>query len=371
MKTLLTFLMIVTTGLAASVPTISRTSENAPAGGYSPENTFPISLHGTRYGHDTFWIKEHGGLEALTERPIEDFGCKGCHPGTLADGTPVDPFTYKPSCADCHADPDNPTVAPVTDDICLKCHNRQTIEKQLLSGEAHKKFSCKDCHTAREMHGDENVYSSLHAPNATDVKCTSCHSVELIGDQNRYHKLHVKNIDCSSCHVQSVLACNSCHLDSILEGERVFAGPPHQGFKMLVRHDGKVHAATYMTITYQNESTFNVISPRYTHAIAKDTIVCGDCHGNSAIQEYTGTGKIKVVAWEKRKNALIGRQGIIPVPHDWKKALHFDYAIPTRDPDEPWMLLKGKTDLFQMLFAKPLLESQMDALKNVVATDTD
>ena len=119
-------LLLLSISLVASFP-INLVASELSADGYSPYKTFPISLHGTRYGHDTFWKKEHGGLEALTGRPVDDFGCIGCHPGTLADGTPVDPFTYKPSCADCHSDPDNPTAIPVTGDICLKCHNRQNI----------------------------------------------------------------------------------------------------------------------------------------------------------------------------------------------------------------------------------------------------
>jgi hypothetical protein len=35
------------------------------------------------------------------------------------------------------------------------------------------------------------------------------------------------------------------------------------------------------------------------------------------------------------------------------------------------MLLKGRTDLFQMLFAKPLSKSQIDVLSNYVPEDTD
>jgi hypothetical protein len=155
----------------------------------------------------------------------------------------------------------------------------------------------------------------------------------------------------------------------VLEGKQVFAGPPHQNFKMLVRHDGKVHTATYMTITYGDEKTFNVIAPYYAHAITKDGISCGDCHGNSAIQEYNETGKINVITWDTKKKTLVGREGVIPVPPDWKEALRFDYVVPGRDPNNPWMLLKGETDRSQMLFGKGLSLRQMDFLRNPISSD--
>jgi len=376
-------MLLISIGLAGSFPIVSVASESG-ADGDSHKETFRTSLHGTRYGHDTFWKREHGGIEALIERPIDDFGCKGCHPGTLADGTPVDPFTYKPSCADCHVDPYNPTAEKVTNDICLKCHSRQGAEEAFLKTEthvnlAHEGFACVTCHTSREMHGDENVYSSLLAPDAMDTKCERCHTVysdtktdiQSYGadNVNVYHKIHQETVDCSSCHVQSVVACNSCHLDSVLEGKQVFAGPPHQNFRMLVRHDGKVHTATYMTVTYENERTFNVIAPYYAHAITKDGISCGDCHGNSAVKEYNETGKIRVITWDNKKKVLVGREGVIPVPYDWKEALRFDYVVPTPNPDEPWMLLKGDTDLSQMLFGRGLSRRQMDFLRNPLSGD--
>jgi hypothetical protein len=376
-------MLLISIGLAASFP-ISVASElrvasESSADGYSPKETFRTSLHGTRLGKEAFWRKEHGGIEKLIGESMDEFGCIACHGDTMADGTPIDPVTYTPSCADCHVDPGNP--GPVTDDICLNCHVRQVFEKMFLRSEthvnlAHEGFACTTCHTSREMHGDENVYSSLLTPGAMDAKCENCHTIyparntdsklhASYNARNVYHKIHQKTLDCSACHVQSVIACNSCHLDSARVGQNVFVIPPHQNFKMLVeRPDGKVHAATYVTITYGEEKTFSVIAPNHAHAITKDGISCGDCHGNSAIQEYNETGKINVITWDKKKNALVGREGVIPVPYDWKEALRFDYVVPTLNPDKPWMLLKGETDRSQMLFGEGLSRRQLDFLRN-------
>jgi hypothetical protein len=330
------------------------------------KKTFPSSLHGTRLGHDTFWMKAYGGIEKLVGESIDKFGCLGCHPGSLADGTLItDPFSYQPSCVDCHVDPQHPARDPVTDDICLKCHSRQATEQAFLASAdedlAHKDLQCVDCHTAREMHGDENVYSSLLAPGAMDAKCENCHaenSKKKHGHKshrtnNLYHEIHQETVDCTACHVRSVLARNSCHLDSVLNQQQVFAFPPHQGFKMLVNQDGKVRAATYMTITGNSEDTFNVIAPYFAHAISKKGISCDDCHGNAAVAEYDKTDQIKVISWYDEKKALVGHEGVIPVPPDWKSALSYDYVVPQPDLDlsQPWMLLKGETDLSQMLFA--------------------
>jgi len=76
-----------------------------------------------------------------------------------------------------------------------------------------------------------------------------------------------------------------------------------------------------------------------------------------------------VITWDNKKKALVGREGVIPVPYDWKEALRFDYVVPTSNPDEPWMLLKGETDRSQMLFGKGLSRRQMDFLRNPLSRD--
>jgi hypothetical protein len=48
--------------------------------------TFPTSLHGTRFGKLTLYSERHGGLETLTNIPIEQLGggmCLKCYGETL------------------------------------------------------------------------------------------------------------------------------------------------------------------------------------------------------------------------------------------------------------------------------------------------
>ena len=66
---------------------------------FDPQKTFPTSQHGSRFGHLTLYSKHHGGLETLTNIPIEELGCLQCHheSGMRADGTIIDPASYTPS----------------------------------------------------------------------------------------------------------------------------------------------------------------------------------------------------------------------------------------------------------------------------------
>jgi hypothetical protein len=92
---------------------------------------FPTSLHATREGKRTWYKKENGGFENITNIPVENVNCLKCHPGTKADGTAIDPATYNPDCYDCH---NFSTGTQVPDDICLKCHSRQKMKRHFIPG---------------------------------------------------------------------------------------------------------------------------------------------------------------------------------------------------------------------------------------------
>ncbi len=270
---------------------------------FAPEKTFPTSLHGSRFGHITLYSKHLGGLETLTDIPAEELGCLQCHHGSgmRADGTAIDTESYRPSCADCH-DSTQGDPGPVDDpEVCLECHRRQAGELGAQLPDVHRDagFTCTSCHTKSEMHGDGNVYSSLLAPGAKKVACENCH---LDADNpapkpsflNPYHEIHAKRVDCSACHAKTMLVCTNCHVPGI--------GQPigiHQGFKMLVQgtRDKKVHAASYMSITTDNDKTFYSIVPRHTHSIIRNAVSsCGDCHYNEVVQQYLAEGKITVLS---------------------------------------------------------------------------
>jgi|WetSurMetagenome_2_1015567.scaffolds.fasta_scaffold82560_3 hypothetical protein len=87
---------------------------------------FSTSLHSTREGKRTAYKKENGGMELITNIPMDSLTCMKCHATTNADGTPVSDATYAPGCNDCHNFAAGNTVSG---DRCYACHNRQTYER--------------------------------------------------------------------------------------------------------------------------------------------------------------------------------------------------------------------------------------------------
>jgi hypothetical protein len=346
-----------------------------------PAETFGTSLHFTREGKAHYYAEQNGGFETLTGVPMSDLACQQCHAATLADGTPVDDATYEPTCADCHADPADPG-AVVTSDICLGCHSRQQNEINFFD-DVHRTAGliCVDCHTAREMHGDGTAYVSQNAMGAMDAACEDCH-VEgndegaTVPTNNSFHASHriltdEPLLDCSACHVSSVISCYNCHFPSEVAGAgKRFLSPPRKGFKMLLNHEGRVHSATFQSLIDEDGETFYVLAPYYAHSVTKEGITCGTCHSNAAVNEYNDTGEITVALWDEDTRTLMGPTGVIPIPPDWEQALLFDFLDYTGDATTPipdtdptlWQYTQTGADLTQMLFAEPLTASQMTDL---------
>ncbi|UCF32499.1 MAG: SMP-30/gluconolactonase/LRE family protein [Phycisphaerales bacterium] len=336
---------------------------------------FPTSLHGTRAGKAYFYSADNGGFETITGIPMDDLDCQECHAPTYADGTPVDPATYEPQCLDCHADPSAP--GPVADSICFGCHGRQNVEANVFGlQDVHRDmgFACTDCHSIGDMHGDGNVYNSQLDPGAIDADCENCHTEFEPG--NVAHEVHMDTVDCSACHVSTVITCYNCHFESELAGggKRFFA-PPRQDFKFLVNFEGKVHDATIQSLVYDGQS-FYTMAPYYAHAVSSVPATCTDCHGNAAVAEYDSTGQITVTEWDAGTTTLSGPTGVIPVPPDWDTSLKFDFLDYTGDASDPttdpaaWVFLKSGADLTQMLYGEPLTVDQLDKLSLGLAPST-
>ncbi|MFQ5665341.1 MAG: cytochrome c3 family protein [Candidatus Binatia bacterium] len=300
--------------------------------------------------------------------PISQLSCQGCHASTLADGTPVDPATYTPSCADCHVDVDNPSEG-ITDALCMGCHARQGAEANFF-GDVHRDagFTCTSCHTTTEIHGDGTEHvSMLETPGP---QCEDCHAMDGEAGPiptNTAHTIHADKVDCSACHVQSVVSCRNCHFESEVAGAgKRFFGPPAKDFKMLLNFRGKVYPATFQSLVFQGES-FYVLAPYYAHTVTP-SVACDDCHDNAAIREYRANGEITVTKYADGE--LQGPTGVIPIPPDWRTALQFDFLDYLGDPTTPiadtdpvlWQFLKTGADLNQMPYGTPLTTEQMNAL---------
>lgn len=333
------------------------------------EEAFRTSLHATRIGKATWYSRANGGFETLTNIPISELKCMKCHPGTKANGAPIDTATYQPGCDDCHASPG----APVSDATCLKCHSRQAREIMFYT-DVHrdKGFRCMSCHTLEDVHGDGKQYASWLEEGAVKVKCETCHRTV---SNNAPHRIHNRTVDCLACHTQSVISCYNCHFQS-----EVQAGVkrPHtliRDYTLLLRRKstGKVYTGTIMTLNY-NDKTFLALAPYRAHTIAKNARKCEDCHDNATIREYNATGKIVVTRWDSALNRIVNTKGVIPVPPDWQSALQLDLVdyignptSPTTDPTK-WVFLETGADGKQMLYAEPLTSGQMQKLAQPAAS---
>ncbi len=348
-----------------------------------PAETFPKSLHDDTFrGQEHFYSAANGGFETVTNVSYTDdrMGCATCHDTSRFENAdpPVD-WPGTDSCLNCHDDLSDPS-AGIDDARCLACHGRQDAEANALAiSDVHRDagFTCMDCHFLSEMHGDGTEYDSLlESPSPT---CQGCHteggSAVAPPTSVTEHATHLENIDCSACHMQSVIACYNCHFESQLAGAGKRAFTKSHDYIMLANRNGKVHGATFQSLVFE-QNTFAVVVPYYAHTITNQGRTCNQCHANfggdvPAITEYNNTGTITVTTWDETAavaERLSGPTGIIPVPEDWATAFQFAWLDYTGDPTTPipdtdatlWVSLEnGPAATTQMLFATPLTDAQM------------
>ncbi|MDZ7373484.1 MAG: T9SS type A sorting domain-containing protein [candidate division KSB1 bacterium] len=326
---------------------------------------FFTSLHATRQGKITWYGAQNGGFEGLAQVPIANLGCLKCHPGTLANGTQVDPATYQPGCNDCH---DFAQGTTVPQQQCLKCHGRQGTEINTMQlSDVHRSagLQCTSCHTKKDVHGDGTSYASLLEPGAIERQCEDCHT-SLPG--GTAHELHADKVDCRSCHMTTAISCYNCHFESLVQGQVRRAWGGVRGFTLLGKdpYTGKVRPATFMTMSYQGK-TFFALAPYTTHSISADARTCSDCHGNANVEAYRSTGTIQIARWDSLQRRVVAAQGIVPIPPDWSSAFKFDFLTYNGDPagttdPSKWSLLKSTADGSQMLYLQPLGSEEMEAL---------
>jgi len=375
---------------------------------------FETSLHNTRKGKDTYYSAPDG-FGNVTEVPYEDLSCKDCHNKGASEWE-------EPVCLDCHLGAENtpPDYTPPNEKTCLGCHGRQNAEHGMLADVHRDEYGmvCMDCHTEEEVHGDGTEYASMQEPGVFKVSCSDagCHQnvLEKPGKGNardgkvskqakKFHKKHLDTVDCSACHVESVLACDSCHFDTEVAGtgKRFYRNIPQTGFKLLLNHHGKVRTASYQSLTWGtsdldtngeplppgeevDDAGFYVLAPYVAHSVTRaEGLACNDCHvkvkgksieGNTALKEYLETGQITVNQWDADEGMLLAPTGIIPIPPDWEQALLFDFAYYLHSPtdgigQDPDAVNWGVLDLdpeedvdMHMPYGTPLSVEQMNKL---------
>jgi predicted CXXCH cytochrome family protein len=340
------------------------------------QGNFNTSLHKTRNGKPTWYNSENGGFETITNVPISQVGCVGCHDANDANGDPYPVTGYSPDCVDCHAT--NTTGSPVTQADCLGCHSREAsiINKGIpdVHRDASTPFTCMDCHKKEELHGDDGIeHGSMFDPGAiqTDCQQAGCHTTIPSLPE---HNTHGTNIHCTSCHASTNLTCLSCHFESqVVMKKRAFG--QFTNFMILVNRDkdGKVHPASFQSLTYQG-NTWIGMGPSVAHTITgTGARTCNDCHANfggniPAITDYNNGDGMKFATWNPTDSTMSTLTGIVPLPVDYKYSFKMDFLTYNGDPNDPvqpsknWSVVKETADGFALRYCTPLTTTQMAKL---------
>ncbi len=410
-------------GLALLIGCSGSTEGDTDTGSSTPtvEERFATSLHGTRQGKDT-WYNDTDGFGSVVTVLYEDLPCADCHDTrengpndeTLDDGVFTDAWAGEPNCLDCHeGEPGGPVDEP---DRCLGCHGRQATEKSLglTDLDVHLGtlgFTCSDCHTDGDVHGDGTAYSTMFEPGAIDADCSNanCHDGALVA--NDFHtSTHVDAIDCSACHMTTAVACYNCHFDNegIDDGSVThskfasakFGGAGDKAWRFLVNRviddqgNTKIYPGSMQSLmadaTAANAPgddgqgvSFVAIGPYYSHSIQKNAITCEDCHASAAMQQYVDEGVIDVVRWKADAGVEVpvgemganwqAPKGVIPIPPDYDTTLNFDFVdlvdpaaplTPTGTSSSARVLFKRGADVIHLLdeYVQPLTADQMSRL---------
>ena len=298
------------------------------------------SLHGTTRGMGHFYGADQGGFEQFTHLPYDDLTCNSCHVDSKA-------------CTTCHVIPgDTPENTKCLD----SCHRRQSAEQQ-FSPDHHLaarssgglEMKCADCHSAKQMHGDGQPYSSLHNnPTKVDCQQSGCHTNLTIAGK-AMHETHLQDFECAACHVKMTMTCYSCHF----EDGSAFQ-PPITDWKILVKRQstGKVTTGNIQTMATAGNS-FLVVAPFYGHTVQKnDELTCATCHDSPALQEYKQQGSMTLATWKDADKTIKNITGVVPIPLDWQTALKVDFVA--KDANGEWTFQKDSIDAAQMLFADPI-----------------
>jgi hypothetical protein len=294
------FILLAIVSFISLAPILTAYSEDI-----KKEDCFFLKgLHYSTRGMAHWYDQANGGLETLTGIPYDSpkLDCLNCH---------------VKSCDVCHKTAEGEksfyTVkAAANQEMCLKCHKREIgimkMDKDTGQEDVHfvKQMKCKDCHTAKEAHGDGIEYNSMKQPGAMDAKCENCHKS---APQTSSHQIHNNKLECEACHVRHVVSCSNCHMDTLVrEGKRVSI--PLTGWVFLMNYNGKVTSANMQSFVVKDNKTFLMFAPQNSHSIMKQGRKCSECHGTDIVKQVE-KGKLKLTWLEN--NGVKNIKGVIPV----------------------------------------------------------
>jgi len=222
---------------------------------------------------------------------------------------------YNANCATCHADCGTchivrPPIAggglvdghnfvktPDMLTVCVGCHSSRGGHAYLGVATGTKpdvhltdnKFTCLDCHSGAEMHGNGTVYEQRYAYDELPT-CEECHPDG--GSDNTYHSIHYEDFNCQVCHSQDYNNCASCHIHG--EGARI---PSYMDFKIAV-------------------NPIPDIKPGYDFALVRRTLAAPDSWQEYGVAEsstfdalptYNYTTPHNILRWTSRTEVAAGK----------------------------------------------------------------
>ncbi|MCB0804970.1 MAG: hypothetical protein KDC05_04175 [Bacteroidales bacterium] len=168
-------------------------------------------------------------FDQLPQHQIEGYNanCATCHAG-CGECHIVRPIAAGGGLISGH----NFNKTPDMLNVCVKCHSSRGGHAYLgvaagTDPDVHltnNGFSCLDCHSGAEMHGNGEMVEQRYA--YTELpECEDCHAD--LASANNYHSVHIEDFNCQVCHSQVYNNCGSCHIHG--DGARV---PSYMDFKM-------------------------------------------------------------------------------------------------------------------------------------------
>jgi hypothetical protein len=299
--------MLRNTALIFALVSLVTLSVTSLVIGENPEKSFfSDSLHHTGEGM-RYWYEEKGGFMDITNIPYEELDCKSCHIKT---------------CDACHTQKIGETCLFTVNkayemDTCLSCHSRENLtfnmgkQKGNLDVHIERGMVCANCHKGEDVHGSGKSHHSMRDIGAVKVSCTTCHAADM---EITAHEVHESKLDCSACHVDNTTACMNCHFDTFLKtGSRKGTFFPLQNWTLLINYNGKVTAATAMSLVYKDKK-FMLYAPYFTHAVDAKAKTCGECHDNSAMKLIEGGKSVPMMSFKDGK--VVNWEGVVPVVPD-------------------------------------------------------
>lgn len=267
-------------------------------------------------------------------------------PENLKYGYEKNCATCHATCGDCHVN--RPKAAggglinghsfskkPDMVNVCIACHKTRGGHAYLgvapgTQPDVHltkKNFTCMNCHTEGEIHGDGNKYDHRYLV-SNMPKCENCH--KNIAKSNTYHAMHIEDLNCQTCHSQNYNNCGSCHIGGV--GARI---------------------SSYMSYKIALNPIPNV--KKFKFAIVRRTLSAPDSWSNYGIPEYAKFDALPTYNYTSPHNTL--RWTTRTQVPDGKSCYYNCHIIKEAD------TLRNK---HLYLFESDLLPWEISASKNIV-----